>query len=269
MKRYILGDVHGSGNELLGLLDKMSPVSGDEILLVGDVFDRGLHAHLVWDALRDVKAVYRGNHEDKMLSWLLGKREGLPVHYYVAMNLLMEHGVAPSELLAFLESLSVLGDFGEYMVVHGGVVIDSPATLDVSMNVYYRQGRNRYASDVLMSQDASVIGGVPILAPNDGRYWWDLYDGDKLVIYGHVVCEDNLPRIRRNRSGVNSIGLDTAVVHGGSLSAYCPEEDKFYSYSSGVDWSKKCKSRSKEKPPIVNSVLLKFVKEMKEANRVL
>ena len=59
--------------------------------------------------------------------------------------------------------------------------------------------------------------------PNDkdqsNPFWWELYSGHKLIIYGHDAVrglQDNRPR---------SLGLDTGCVYGGRLTGYLLEED--------------------------------------------
>ncbi len=271
MKTFICGDVHGSGQELLGLLDVVSPNSDDEIVLIGDCFDRGLHSHLVWDILQkpNVKCLM-GNHDYKTFHWLQGRREWLPIQYYVALNLLVEHGVKPVELVTFLSALPYIMDCGDFIVVHSGVILDEPLKPSLSMNVFYSPNRNLYASDVETAYKASGIGKLPIPVENDGNiYWWDLYKGEKLVIYGHLSTVDGLPRIRRNTKGnINSVGIDTGAVHGGSLTCYCPEDDRFYTYRSGVDWAEQVRAMCKATPPLVNPELMAFVREQREMRKV-
>lgn len=265
MKTFVIGDIHGAGEELKGLLDKMSPSASDRVLFVGDAFDRGLHSPLVWELMKGHKT-FMGNHEYKTMHWLQGRRDWLPKQYYVALNLLIEHGVAPNELLAWHEGLPFMESTDSWLVTHGGVVIDSPDTPDLSMNVFYSQNRNIYFADVGRER----VGNEPKMAKPDAGdgnvYWWDLYQGDKLVIYGHLVTGDNLPRIRRNATGrINSIGLDTAAVHGGPLTGFCIEDFAFYSYRSGKDWGKQCEEQMKATPPVVHPELVKFVNEKREA----
>lgn len=263
MKTYVVGDIHGAGQEFLGLLDKISPSSDDRIISVGDCFDRGLHADVVWKAIQG-REVFMGNHEYKILQWLRGEFDFLPSYYYLALNLIIDSGVSPAAFYAWLESLPLLRDYGSYMITHGGVVLDNPLLPNLSMNVYYADGRNIFEADagyVYKKGEQQVMSRPEY----NNSQWWDVYGGDKLVIYGHLVCPDNLPRIRRNGKGkVNSIGLDTGAVHGGPLTAYCVEEDRFYSHRSGVDWYKQVQVAIKAKPPLVNPELMAFVRGQRE-----
>lgn len=262
-KTYIFGDCHGAGYELQGLLDRIAPSSDDEIISIGDLFDRGLAADIAWQLMQG-RQVFMGNHEYKMWQWMRGEFNFLPGYYYVALNKIIESGVSPDAFFDWLALRPWLEDRGSYMITHAGVVLDNVLRPNLSMNVYYADGRNCFDADC-----GYVYGkgkGQVMSRPEFNRsYWWDIYKGEKLVIYGHLVTGDNLPRIRYGDSGlVNSIGLDTAAVHGGNLTCYCPEEDKFYSYQSGIDWGKKCEEMIKGKPPLINPDLMSFVKGKRE-----
>lgn len=267
-KTYIIGDIHGAGEELLGLLDRIAPTSDDEIVSVGDCFDRGLHADKVWSALRD-RLVFMGNHEYKYWQWMRGEFDFLPGYYYVALNKIIESGVSPDAFFDWLAARPWLEDRGRYMITHAGVVIDNPLKPNISMNIYYADGRNCFEADCgyVYEKGKQQVMSRPEF---NKSYWWDIYKGEKLVIYGHLVTGDNLPRIRyadEKRTRVNSIGLDTAAVHGGPLTAYCVEDDRFITYQSGVDWGKKCEEMIKGKPPIIHPDVMAFVRAKREAQR--
>lgn len=272
MKTFVFGDCHGCGEELEQLLDQMSPSSSDRVISVGDAFDRGIHAPKVWDMLLKHRIqTFMGNHEYKTLQWLLGRRDWLPKQYYFALNLLMEHGVKPQELLEWHEKLPLIRRYfyksaisvsvpfakipapKSFIVVHAAIDVTDPIRQNISWNIY-----------------GNMLEPMPKPQDGDGKvYFWDAYDGDELVIYGHLVTGDNLPRLRRNLAGkVNSIGLDTAAVHGGNLTGYCVEDEKFYSVAC-KDWGKECKERMKVEPPIVNGELMSFVNGMRESRRAL
>src|SRR2546423_1264736 len=56
----------------------------------------------------------------------------------------------------------------------------------------------------------------------DGIPWYDLYDEDKIVLFGHWPA----PAPRR---GPHAIGLDTGCVYGFQLTAYVIETGEFLS----------------------------------------
>lgn len=252
MKTYIIGDVHGCSQELDGLLQKMSPTSDDQIILVGDDFDRGMGAAGVWDLIHNHRMIVLcGNHEIKMMQWMQGRREWLPKNYYFALNLLMDHGVTPLELLSWLEGLPLLflpQNAPECIVTHAAVNPVDPLAESVSWNVY-----------------GTSPDRVPLKAGEKQTYFWDIYTGEKLVVYGHLVCPDNLPRIRRGLDGrVNSVGLDTAACHGGPLTGISVEDFRFYSYQSGVDWNTELGKITQGKVSAVRPELMAFVISQRE-----
>jgi serine/threonine protein phosphatase 1 len=233
MKHYVIGDVHGCGEELRALIGKIGPKSADKIILVGDVFDRARHGHLVYDLIRTYDMdVLLGNHELKMLNYLEGRRSWVPPHYTWALNNLYDHSISMGLIHGFLKALPLIKQYaahegaGGFLVAHAGVNPADPACEDLSYNVYGK-----------LKADAPM----PRPAPGDGqKYWWDDYTGPKTVYYGHLVTHDNLPRFRKildePLDRVVSVGLDTAVCHGGPLTAICVETGEVFQHRSGVDW---------------------------------
>jgi diadenosine tetraphosphatase ApaH/serine/threonine PP2A family protein phosphatase len=53
-------------------------------------------------------------------------------------------------------------------------------------------------------------------ASRKGTPWYDVYDGEKIVLFGHWPSQEP-------RRGKKAIGLDTGCVYGGQLSAYIVE----------------------------------------------
>ncbi|MDQ3174702.1 MAG: hypothetical protein M3Q91_13515, partial [Acidobacteriota bacterium] len=54
----------------------------------------------------------------------------------------------------------------------------------------------------------------------DGTPWYDVYDGEKVVLFGHWPA----PEPRRGRM---ALGLDTGCVYGHQLTAYTIETGQF------------------------------------------
>ncbi len=54
----------------------------------------------------------------------------------------------------------------------------------------------------------------------DGTPWYDLYDGEKVVLFGHWPAS-------APRRGKRAIGLDTGCVYGNELTAYIIETGEF------------------------------------------
>jgi hypothetical protein len=250
-KRTIcIGDVHGCGLELQFLLKQCKIRPGiDIVYLVGDIFDRGMHGHIVWQLIQEYGIkVLRGNHEQKFIKYFSGGTKSLPPHYYWAINNLVAHGVKVQEFVDFINSTPLIIQDGNHIITHAGVLIDNPLEENVSANIY-----GHLPSDKPM----------PIPDEGDGyTYWWDLYDGNYLILYGHLSTKDGKVRVNNNSYGeVNSIGLDTATVHGGPLSGYCLEDQKIYAYQSNVDYFGTLKKEFYKIPPQPCQEVLNWLKE--------
>lgn len=229
MNTWIIGDVHSCGIELQGLIDQIDfSYKDNEYILVGDVLDRGKHAYMVWEIIKKYNIrVCLGNHEEKIIQYLSGKRDYLPKHYFSALNDLIKYGVKVEELYNWLLSLPLLIALKrknkEFIITHAGVNLENPYKEDKPANVY-----------------ANLSPENPMPQPLEhekDKYWWDYYNKEPIVIYGHLVTHDFIPRIRRNSNkNINSIGIDTAIVHGFALTAYNLEKGIFVQYRSGTDW---------------------------------
>ena len=75
MRTILIGDVHGCGAALNALLAKLKFRSGDTVVMLGDLFDRGPDSYGVFRTVLELDREYgdslvllRGNHEDYLLS---------------------------------------------------------------------------------------------------------------------------------------------------------------------------------------------------------
>lgn len=221
---YVIGDIHGCGEELSRLLSLMSLEDGDRLWAVGDLFDRSVDAGRVAIMLQNGGiGCVRGNHEQKMLEYLRGERDYLPQHYVWAMNDLLYSGIGPGDLEGYLESLPLLRDFGDWVLVHAGVDIDDVRRESLDRNVFCKEK------------------------------WWENYSGDVKVVYGHTACGDH-PRVVGN-----SIGLDTSCCHGGYLTSYCVETGEVYRVKALRDWYGYLREKLKKSPIQLDSVYARHV----------
>ncbi|MBK7874815.1 MAG: hypothetical protein IPJ77_03535 [Planctomycetes bacterium] len=70
-----------------------------------------------------------------------------------------------------------------------------------------------------------------------GRPWWyEVYGGPDLVLFGHTPSR--VPRVQRHRGRAVAIGLDTGCVYGGRLTAYSPEKDEFQSVAARLAYAR-------------------------------
>jgi hypothetical protein len=199
--KFVFTDVHGCGTELEDLLKDHSDC---DIISLGDNFDRAFDGVRVWELIMEYNVTcILGNHELKILQYLTGRKSWLSKHYYQFLNeFSKKYNVA--DLLRFIERMPMLiaGKIGsrDFIFTHGGINLQDPRTPNLSCNVY-----GNFNPDV----------PAPMNAGKDDD-WWNFYDGNDIVVYGHVSNPE--PTIRKNSAGlVNSIGLDTSACHGSRL----------------------------------------------------
>jgi len=232
-RHYVIGDVHASGKELFALIEKIGPKADDEIILVGDVFDRGFHGKMVWNLIqKNNLTVLRGNHEQKMLAFLKGERDSVPTHYHWVLNDLINTSriVTKDDLISYLESLPILIERNNALIAHAGVNILNPTEPNISCNVY---------------------GNPTPFDRRPGQKWWEQYEMDQMVVYGHLIPKDLKPMFAKNSRGiVNSVCIDTAVCHGHQITAFCIETKEIIQYQSGIDHFSLLKQEMRKNPPL-------------------
>ena len=217
----IIGDVHGCGDELRQLLDRLGYVAsavdslpahpeGRRLIFVGDLVDRGPDAVGVLDLVRQLVAAGRafcvaGNHDEKFLKYLRGKEvrinHGLEATLAQVQTLPTEVRTRfEADSRAFLDSLVshyVLDD-GKLVVAHAGMKRE-----------YHGRSSARVRSYALYGDTTGEVDsfGLPVR-----RRWAEDYRGPALVVYGHtpVHVPDRLN---------NTINIDTGCCFGGGLTA--------------------------------------------------
>lgn len=197
--RYIaIGDIHGCAVEFERLLERLAPTASDQIILLGDLVNKGPDTPRVFDLARECKAIcLLGNHELRLLEYRrsrnlsLLKPEDLPTLYYMR----------PSDW-EIIEAMKLTHYVPEIdtIFVHGGFLPDlpwqdQPAEIVTRIQVVDRLGRPRKRKD--------AEGGV---------LWADKWLGPSYVVYGHT------PRPEIYETPFTQC-LDTACVMGGKLSA--------------------------------------------------
>lgn len=231
--RWLVGDVQGCARELDALLAKVRfDPERDELWCVGDLVNRGPHSLEVLRTWRDLggRGVI-GNHDVHALLARSGRRPR-------ALPTLEPLFRAPDcdELLARLRALPALervpggSDAADVWVVHAGL---DPRWDDLDA-VARRIESAPHDDDWLQSDDVSFAtrvrcctpdgrmsrhNGLPAACPEPFVPWDTLYRGSLTVVHGHWA-------MRGYYRGKRTIGLDSGCVYGGSLTAWCLEEDR-------------------------------------------
>jgi len=216
----IIGDVHGCFTELQELLStlgyevikskegnfQVKHSQNRKVIFLGDLVDRGPQTpevlRLVIDMVAQGTALcVKGNHDDKLMKYLLGK------------DVLLQHGLEKTaeqlalitrdfkeEIKAFIDNLIahyVLDD-GKLIVAHAGLPAEMHGRASAAVRAFCLYGETTGEIDEF---------GLPV------RYnWAKNYQGKAMVVYGHTP----VPSAEWLN---NTINIDNGCVFGGKLTA--------------------------------------------------
>ena len=237
--RWVVGDVHGCARELERLLERIDfDPARDELWSVGDLVNTGPDSLAALRLWRDVggRAVL-GNHDIYALRAFSGSRPR-------RNDTLDELFAAPdaAELLERLRAQPVLVRLPgrdaapPVWLVHAGI---HPRWDDLE-RVAQRLAAAPHDDDGLRAPwvafatrvrcctaegEMSDDPGPPADCAPPFRPWDDFYPGPTLVVHGHWA-------LRGAYRGRHTMSLDSGCVYGGSLSAWCQEEDRLVQISA-------------------------------------
>jgi hypothetical protein len=186
MATLFVGDVHACADELRDLLSLSKP---DRVIFVGDMFNKGPDPDGTWKLIEEYGAeAVLGNHDRKVVSLASAKKKWR----------------APEAAIEWLRGLPLSLEGEGWLVVHAGI---DPV-----------RGLEHTSEDQLLT-----MRRWPDDDRSDNPFWWELYTGDRLVIYGHDAVrglQDHRPK---------TLGLDSGCVYGRRLSGYLLEDDAIVS----------------------------------------
>lgn len=201
-----IGDIHGCYQEFAELLERLALQKEDQLILLGDLVNRGPDSNKVIDLARANRALsLLGNHELRLLNY---RKSG-------DTSFLKETDVATYEKLrpddwAYLAAMPLTHYIEELntLFVHGGFLPNEPwqkqpAHVVTRIQVIDKDGRPRKRAEC-----------------DDCPAWADLWSGPPFVVYGHTPR----PEIYKLKW---SVGIDTACAMGGYLTAYILPEKRF------------------------------------------
>lgn len=200
-RTIVVGDIHGCYEELCELLDKLALRTDDRFVSVGDLVVKGEKNREVLELFMADKRfdAVLGNHDRKLLRYWKGKKVSLKKAHE---NALSELESERHRYAAYLDSLPLMLDLGAHLVVHAGVRPGVP----------------------LAEQSVEDLTELRTLGKDrtdrDGTPWYQVYEGDKTVLFGHWPAGE----LRR---GPRALGLDTGCVYGYQLTAYVIETGEF------------------------------------------
>lgn len=211
-RTLIVGDLHGCFDELQEILNEFALADADRVVSVGDLVSKGEKSREVLELfMTDARfSSVAGNHDRAVLRGLRGddSRKLKPAQRKCVQELEDD----AERYANFLESLPLALDLGEHLVVHAGVRPGVPMD---------EQDEDDLLELRTLGADRTSRKGTP---------WYEVYDGEKTVIFGHWPAPS--PRIGRRAKG-----LDTGCVYGYKLTGYVVEEDRFISVQARRQYS--------------------------------
>jgi diadenosine tetraphosphatase ApaH/serine/threonine PP2A family protein phosphatase len=202
-RTIVVGDIHGCYDELSELLERAALRSDDRVVSVGDLIVKGEKNREVLDLFMSDKrfSAVLGNHDLKLLRYWKGETVSLKKAH---QNALSELEVEWKRYADYLDSLPLIIDLGTHVVVHAGL----------------RPGVSLEEQSVKDLTELRTLG--PDRTSREGTPWYEVYDGEKVVLFGHwpAAAPRRAPR---------AIGLDTGCVYGYQLTALIIETHEFIS----------------------------------------
>jgi len=200
-----IGDIHGCHREFADLLDRLGLRPDDRVVLLGDLINRGPDSAKVIQLAREHATVsLLGNHELRLINY---RKTDDPSHLkkydYDTLKQLNGRGWDYLEAMPLTYEDAELG----VVLVHGGFQPGrpwqkQPARVVTRIQVVDKDGEPRKRAEL-----------------PDAPHWSELWEGPPFVVYGHT------PRSEIARTKW-TLGIDTACVQGGSLTAYVLPEKR-------------------------------------------
>jgi bis(5'-nucleosyl)-tetraphosphatase (symmetrical) len=203
--RWFIGDVHGCPEEFEEIIVKIYKQDPDaHIYSVGDVINKGPDTTGALDVVEKYQVnCICGNHELWFLAIMNRSRsKWLPQDW----KFYEQFKGCTEKYLPLIQSWKTHIDFDDITLVHGGVV---PGTRDLNQMDPWLSARIRYWDGT--GEDLNNPANPP---------WDEVVKWDKTIVFGHWAARG---LVNKNRFK----GIDTGVVYGNELTAWCAEKDEF------------------------------------------
>ena len=220
MKRTLyIGDVHGCADELEKIIDAFGFVKGSDTLYqTGDIINKGP------DMMRAIRIVeelgiltVRGNHEEHLIRMMNSPQSEWTIKQQNRFKALTLDEW--TYIYNIVKNWPLWRETPHGILVHAGL----------------EPGKTK-----LEEMDKKVLLSIRLW--ND-RPWFEQVKWDRTVIFGHWA--------KMGFVNVNGfIGLDSGCCYGKKLTAWCPEEDRFYEVKAAREYTPvKDKAKESESAP--------------------
>ena len=221
MRTIIIGDVHGCNKALCALLEKIKPGEEDQLILLGDLFDRGPESREVFRTVQELEKQFgercvllRGNHEDYLLKEKLTmqqRRIWEKVGRGATVKSFKGYGERMEDTIPWIrEHCRMFYRDNGIQCVHAGLLVD-PIEMNDTETMIHDHGiamRNVYQGPL------TVVGHIGLEVPV-----WFAGDGETGEELEYGVWKE-LP-------GKGLLCIDTGCGKGGKLTGMIVEEGKF------------------------------------------
>lgn len=225
MKTFVIGDVHGCSEELDLLINELRPKTGDKLLFLGDLTDKGPDSIGVIRRVAELCRAYEGslslcgNHEEKALRFR-DKNQLDRLEPWAKE--------ATEKDWDFLNSLPLIHRFDRFIAVHGGFfprffilyneIGEVPANWRTASGKKMERMR-RFLRVRNVDSEGNMVQLSEIKPEHP--HWSQVYKGQQgYAFFGH----DPQPLMPLPQP--HALGMDTACVHGRYLTAAVVENQK-------------------------------------------
>jgi len=183
------------------LLDQANLREHDRVIAVGDLVTKGPKSREVLELFRTDNRFFSvlGNHDLALLRHRRGEGNSLKNSQAQTASDLDADSEVYCQLLG---SLPLMIDLGDHVVVHAGIRPGIP---------FEEQTPEDLTELRTLGKDRTN---------RKGDRWYDFYDGEKTVLFGHWPSPEPIIATR-------AIGLDTGCVYGNRLTSYIVETREF------------------------------------------
>ena len=221
MKTIIIGDVHGCNQALESLLEKTQAWGADQLVMLGDLFDRGPDSYQVFRTVKGLAegmgerfTLLLGNHEDYLLQPKLTLAQRMMwdrVGRGATVKSFRSHGGRMEDAIPWLKAHCQLFWRGDgIQCVHAGLTVDPIEANDRQTLLHDHEVtlKNRYAGPL------TVVGHIALSQPT-----YFPGDGESRV---KLSAGEWMPLPERG-----ALCIDTGCGKGGGLTALIAEEGRF------------------------------------------
>ena len=223
---YAIGDVHGQITQLDELLTQLPLIPEDRLVFLGDYIDRGEDSRAVVERLLEIKAerpntvFLRGNHEELLMNALSeANGDGIDANVHGELEV-------PEKILLWFQN-------GGYDTLRSyapdgltpEVIAEWQTLIPETHLEFFGETKREFVTDTYHFVHAGIALPGQIWDGMeyglDDRLWIrepflsssEEYEG-RIVVFGHTPQRTGRPLVLKNK-----IGLDTAAVFGGNLTA--------------------------------------------------